>query len=165
MFLRLPLPLDKTDHFVVRPFHCPTASLTDLFTIWKYISLSARSAVVQRQRSVSAKRSLSVVRRSDSDSGRSADRRSFILIGVNFNKAEVISMHLCFHSKTAAKVPLFSETAKQNLHFANSHLAKCRNVLSIRNSVREGYYLTISFICHFWQSPINLPIYELLFLR
>ena len=54
-------------------------------------------------------------------------KRSFILWGVNFNKAEVISMHLCFHSKTAAKIPLFSETAKQNLHFANSHLAKCRN--------------------------------------
>ena len=82
-------------------------------------------------------------------------KRSFILWGVNFNKAEVISMHLCFHSKTAAKVPLFSETAKQNLHFANSHLAKCRNVLSISNWVREGYYLTISFICHF-DNPLSI---------
>ena len=82
-------------------------------------------------------------------------KRSIIRWGVNFNKAEVISMHLCFHSKTAAKVPLFSESAKQNLHFANSHLAKCRNVLSISNWVREGYYLTISFICHF-DNPLSI---------
>ena len=59
-------------------------------------------------------------------------------------------MHLCIHSKTVAKVLLFSETAKQNIHFANSHFAKERLfiVYLITNADTIGISIRISLnIC------------------
>ena len=84
-------------------------------------------------------------------------KRSFIRWGVNFNKAEVISMHLCFQ-KTGAKVPLFSEIGKINLHFANSHFAKCAIKSKGVPSVETPYKVDASFWLQLANSATNITI-------